>query len=87
MIEFRRKAGTWDPAMMYNGFLAGLVAITAPCAFVTPIGAALIGVVAGVLVRNKNLATDNERMAAGCSLVTRPMVNTFFFGVPRGLQP
>jgi len=35
---------------MCNGFLAGLVAITAPCAFVTPIGAALIGVVAGVLV-------------------------------------
>jgi Amt family ammonium transporter len=40
----------WDTGMMCNGFLAGLVAITAPCAFVTPIGAALIGVVAGILV-------------------------------------
>jgi Amt family ammonium transporter len=36
--------------MMCNGMLAGLVAITAPCAFVNPIGAAIIGAVAGVLV-------------------------------------
>ena len=39
-----------DPTMLCNGMLAGLVAITAPCAFVNPIGAAIIGVVAGVLV-------------------------------------
>jgi ammonium transporter, Amt family len=50
MLVQKRAAKYWDPAMMCNGFLAGLVAITAPCAFVTPIGAALIGVVAGVLV-------------------------------------
>jgi Amt family ammonium transporter len=39
-----------DPSMMCNGMLAGLVAITAPCAFVSPGGAGLIGLVAGVLV-------------------------------------
>jgi Amt family ammonium transporter len=39
-----------DPAMMCNGLLAGLVAITAPCAFVSPVGAFTIGAVAGVLV-------------------------------------
>ena len=42
--------GKPDPSMSANGMLAGLVAITAPCAFVTPIGAAIIGIVAGVLV-------------------------------------
>jgi Amt family ammonium transporter len=39
-----------DPSMMCNGMLAGLVAITAPCAFVSAGGAAIIGIVAGVLV-------------------------------------
>jgi Amt family ammonium transporter len=36
--------------MLCNGMLAGLVAITAPCAFVSPWAAALIGAVAGVIV-------------------------------------
>jgi Amt family ammonium transporter len=36
--------------MMCNGMLAGLVAITAPCAFVTAPVAIMIGAVAGVLV-------------------------------------
>jgi len=39
-----------DPSMMCNGLLAGLVAITAPCAFVSAGGAAIIGIVAGLLV-------------------------------------
>src|SRR5262245_33159824 len=39
-----------DPTMMCNGMLAGLVAITAPCAFVDPWGAAVIGAIAGVVV-------------------------------------
>ena len=39
-----------DPTMMCNGMLAGLVAITAPCAFVDSIGACVIGLVAGILV-------------------------------------
>lgn len=39
-----------DPSMICNGMLAGLVAITAPCAFVDTWAAALIGAIAGVLV-------------------------------------
>ncbi|MBC7293589.1 MAG: ammonium transporter [Thermoleophilia bacterium] len=42
--------GKPDPSMTANGMLAGLVAITAPCAFVSPVGAFVIGVVAGLLV-------------------------------------
>jgi Amt family ammonium transporter len=42
--------GKPDPSMTANGMLAGLVAITAPCAFVSPVGAAIIGIVAGLLV-------------------------------------
>jgi ammonium transporter, Amt family len=39
-----------DPSMMCNGMLAGLVAITAPCAFVDSWAAFLIGAIAGVIV-------------------------------------
>ncbi len=44
------KFGKPDPSMMANGLLAGLVAITAPCAFVPSWASFLIGAVAGVLV-------------------------------------
>jgi ammonium transporter, Amt family len=42
--------GKWDTAAMVNGFLAGLVAITCPCYWVSDVGACLLGAVAGVLV-------------------------------------
>ena len=40
----------WDLGITTNGFLAGLVAITAPCYWVSPTGAFFIGLVAGVVV-------------------------------------
>ncbi len=44
------RTGKPDPSMACNGMLAGLVAITAPCAFVNSIGACIVGIVAGILV-------------------------------------
>ncbi|HUL02975.1 MAG TPA: ammonium transporter [Gemmatimonadales bacterium] len=50
MLYMWMNYGKPDPSMLANGALAGLVAITAPCAFVTAPSAVLIGGVAGVLV-------------------------------------
>jgi Amt family ammonium transporter len=47
-LYFRIKK--WDCAIITNGFLAGLVAITCPCYWVSPTGACILGAVAGVLV-------------------------------------
>ena len=39
----------WDPGITINGFLAGLVAVTAPCYWVSPLGAIIIGAVGAVV--------------------------------------
>jgi len=45
-----RSSKKWDAGFTTNGFLAGLVAITCPCYWVSPTGAILLGGIAGVLV-------------------------------------
>ena len=50
MAYTNAKYGKPDISMSCNGMLAGLVAITAPCAFVAPWAASVIGIVSGFLV-------------------------------------
>jgi Amt family ammonium transporter len=50
MFFMKLYSGKFDAPMSTNGFLAGLVAITAPCAFVSAGSAMIIGIVAGIIV-------------------------------------
>ena len=50
VFYMKAKTKKWDPGMSANGMLAGLVAITAPCAFVNAISAVIIGAISGILV-------------------------------------
>src|SRR5436305_10883822 len=60
MWWFRTKKP--DPSMMCNGMLAGLVAITAPCAFVSAGGACIIGLISGVIVVESVFFFDKIRI-------------------------
>lgn len=42
--------GKFDTGFAINGLLAGLVAITAPCYWVSPFGSIIIGLIAGIIV-------------------------------------
>jgi Amt family ammonium transporter len=44
------RTKTWDLGISLNGFLAGLVAITAPCYWVSPFGSIVIGGIAAILM-------------------------------------
>jgi ammonium transporter, Amt family len=50
MIAAYIPSRKWDVSFTVNGFLAGLVAITCPCYWVSPLGAVILGAVAGVFV-------------------------------------
>src|SRR5207253_2786576 len=50
MMYAYMRSKIWDVSFTVNGFLAGLVAITCPCYWVSPTGAIALGGIAGVIV-------------------------------------
>jgi len=62
MTASRIKFGKPEVGMSLNGALAGLVAITSPCASVSPLSSVVIGAVAGVLVVVSVLFFDHIRI-------------------------
>ena len=61
-ITITLVAGKPDLAMIGNGVLAGLVAITAPCGAVTPLMSVVIGGIAGALVVGSVLFFDKLKI-------------------------
>jgi Amt family ammonium transporter len=75
MIITNAKYGKPDISMSCNGMLAGLVAITAPCAFVAPWAAVVIGGVAGVLVVYSVAFFDRMHIDDPCGAISVHGVN------------
>ena len=77
--------GKPDLSMVINGCLAGLVAITAPCAVVSPVGANIIGLVAGVIVVFAVYAFDKMRIDDPVGALSVHLVNGIWGTLAVGL--
>jgi Amt family ammonium transporter len=85
MVVMQLKFGKPDPSMMCNGMLAGLVAITAPSGFVSPLGSVVIGLIAGVLVVYSVFFWDNMGVDDPVGAVSVHGVNGLFGVLAVGL--
>jgi Amt family ammonium transporter len=72
------RLGKPDFSFTVNGCLAGLVAITAPCAFVTPTASVIIGTIAGVIVIEAVLFFDKVRVDDPVGATSVHLVNGVF---------
>jgi ammonium transporter, Amt family len=79
------RFGKPDPSMTMNGALAGLVAVTAGCAYVSSYAAILIGLVAGILVIWGTLAIDKIKVDDPVGAVAVHGVNGLFGTIAVGL--
>jgi Amt family ammonium transporter len=77
--------GKPDLSMILNGTLAGLVAITAPCAFVGTGSSVVIGALAGVLVVGAVLFFDRVKVDDPVGALSVHLVNGVFGTVAVGL--
>lgn len=73
-----KRSGTPDFGMTCNGCLAGLVAITAPCAFVTGPISILIGAIGGVLVVEGVILFDKLKIDDPVGATSVHLVNGVF---------
>ena len=74
-----------DLSMIINGALAGLVAVTAPCAFVSVGSSAVIGLIAGVLVVFAVLMFDKLKLDDPVGALSVHLVNGVFGTLAVGL--
>jgi Amt family ammonium transporter len=77
--------GKPDFTMTVNGALAGLVAITAPCNFVSPIGAAVIGAIGGIIVVPAVVFFDRIRIDDPVGALSVHLVNGIWGTISLGL--
>ena len=77
--------GKPDLGMTLNGCLAGLVAVTAPCAFISVTSAAIIGGIAGVLVVVGVLAFDRAGIDDPVGATSVHLLNGVFGTICVGL--
>jgi ammonium transporter, Amt family len=85
MITAWLLLGKPDLSMILNGCLAGLVAITAPCAFVSVASGALIGLVAGVIVVISVLGFDRVKVDDPVGALSVHLVNGIWGTLALGL--
>lgn len=74
-LYFGPNKGKYDLAFTVNGLLGGLVAITAPCYWVSPLGAIIIGLVAGIFVYYGTLLLEYLRIDDPVGAVPVHMIN------------
>ena len=84
-ITTRVLFGKPDLSMSVNGALAGLVAITAPCAFVTPAASVVIGAIAGVIVCFSVPFFDNRKIDDPVGALSVHLVCGIFGTIALGL--
>ncbi len=77
--------GKPDLSMTINGCLAGLVAVTAPCAYISVGSALIIGAVAGILVVYAVIAFDKIRIDDPVGALGVHLVNGIFGTLSVGL--
>jgi len=85
LIFWYYKFGKPDITMACNGMLAGLVAITAPCAFVGPGSSVIIGLIAGVVVCVGVLFNDRVKIDDPCGAISVHGYCGFLGGICLGI--